>query len=53
MRHNRFGVLVFIAPSSVLAGFIGALPGLGGGVFIVPMIVLVGLGMPARGLGSR
>ena len=41
MPHNRFGVLVFIALSSVFAGFIGALAGLGGGVFIVPILTLI------------
>ena len=41
MPHNRFGVLVFIALSSVFAGFVGALAGLGGGVFIVPILTLI------------
>jgi uncharacterized membrane protein YfcA len=41
MPENSFGVLVFIALSSVFAGFVGALAGLGGGVFIVPILTLV------------
>ena len=41
MPDNTFGVLVFIALSSVFAGFVGALAGLGGGVFIVPILTLV------------
>ena len=39
--NNTFGSLVFIALSSVFAGFIGALAGLGGGVFIVPILTLI------------
>ncbi len=38
---NTFAVLVFIALSSVFAGFVGALAGLGGGVFIVPILTLI------------
>ncbi len=41
MPDNTFGVLVFIALSSVFAGFVGALAGLGGGVFIVPILTLI------------
>ena len=41
MPGNSFGVLLFIALSSVFAGFVGALAGLGGGVFIVPILTLV------------
>jgi uncharacterized membrane protein YfcA len=41
MPNSTFGVLLFIALSSVFAGFIGALAGLGGGVFIVPILTLV------------
>ncbi len=41
MPENSFGVLVFIALSSMFAGFVGALAGLGGGVFIVPILTLV------------
>lgn len=41
MPNNTFGALLFIALSSVLAGFIGALAGLGGGVFIVPILTLI------------
>ncbi|EQD45052.1 permease, partial [mine drainage metagenome] len=33
--------LIFIALSSVFAGFVGALAGLGGGVFIVPILTLI------------
>jgi uncharacterized membrane protein YfcA len=39
--NNSFGALLFIALSSVMAGFIGALAGLGGGVFIVPILTLI------------
>ena len=41
--HLAFFVLVFVA--SALAGLIGALVGLGGGVFIVPLLTLV-FGLP-------
>ena len=41
MPNNSFGVLLFIALSSLFAGFIGALAGLGGGVFIVPILTLI------------
>ncbi|MBW4051950.1 MAG: DUF1634 domain-containing protein [Proteobacteria bacterium] len=41
MPNNTFGALLFIALSSVVAGFIGALAGLGGGVFIVPILTLI------------
>ena len=41
MPTDSFGVLLFIALSSMFAGFVGALAGLGGGVFIVPILTLV------------
>ena len=41
VSNSTFGVLVFIALSSVFAGFVGALAGLGGGVFIVPILTLI------------
>ena len=41
MPNNTFGSLVLIALSSAFAGFVGALAGLGGGVFIVPILTLV------------
>ena len=41
MPNSSFGVLLFIALSSMFAGFIGALAGLGGGVFIVPILTLI------------
>ncbi len=39
--NSTVGVMVFIALSSMFAGFVGALAGLGGGVFIVPILTLV------------
>ena len=39
--NSTFGILIFIALSSVFAGFVGALAGLGGGVFIVPILTLI------------
>ena len=39
--NTTFASLLFIALSSVFAGFVGALAGLGGGVFIVPILTLI------------
>ncbi len=41
MPGSTFADFVFIALSSMFAGFVGALAGLGGGVFIVPILTLV------------
>ena len=52
MPNNTFAALVFIALSSVFAGFVGALAGLGGGVFIVPILTLI-FGVPfATAIGA-
>ena len=39
--NSTLGVLFVIALSSMFAGFVGALAGLGGGVFIVPILTLI------------
>ncbi len=41
LSNDTFGALALIAFSSLFAGFVGALAGLGGGVFIVPILTLV------------
>jgi len=41
LSNDTFGALSLIAFSSLFAGFVGALAGLGGGVFIVPILTLV------------
>ena len=41
MPNGTLGDFVFIALSSMFAGFVGALAGLGGGVFIVPILTLI------------
>jgi uncharacterized membrane protein YfcA/uncharacterized membrane protein len=41
MQGDSLGLFAFVALSSMFAGFVGALAGLGGGVFIVPILTLV------------
>ncbi len=41
MPGDSLAVLLVIAASSLFAGFVGALAGLGGGVFIVPILTLL------------
>ncbi len=41
VSNSTLGVLIVIALSSMFAGFVGALAGLGGGVFIVPILTLI------------
>ena len=45
VKDGRLGFFFFVLFASAFAGFVGALVGLGGGVFIVPILTL-GFGVP-------